>query len=200
MVCFIDEFAIRAISAVANHGDVSHLKACRQILFPLLRFIYGAKFVNLVGISGEKSLKERYHNLSRMEHGAARTFLLVDVYNDIPSVKVDVTIANRCIGLSVYAETAIRRVQLMLTAMPQCSLKRKRDCESCLEIIDVKRVTYIRFLIWVGKQLTFRIHTSFWDIYQTIIFPILLWTDGAGAADKSVIHDIPLSQVHAQIL
>ena len=201
MVSFIDEFAIRTIGAVANHGDVSHLKACRKVLCPLLRFIYGAKFVDLVAISGEQYLKERYHNLSRMELAAARTFLLVDVYNDVPSVKVDVIIANRRIRLSVSAETAIRRVQLMLTAMPQSSLKRKRDCESCLEIIDVNRVTHIRCLIWVGKQLTSRIDTSFWDIYQTIIFPTLLLCDGAGPGLESVnIHDIPLSQLRAQIL
>lgn len=201
MVSFIDEFAIRTIDAVASHGEISHLKACREVLCPLLRFIYGEKFVDLVGISGQQSLKERYHNLSRMELASPRTFLLVDVYNDVPSVKVDVTTANRCIRLSVSAKITIRRVQLMLTAMPQRSLKRKHDCESCFEIIDVNRVTHIRFLIWVGKQLTSCIDTSFSDIYQTMIFPILLLSDGAAAAHKSVdIHHIPLSQLRAQIL
>lgn len=198
----IDEFALRAIAAAAQRGDRAHIIACREVLQPLLRLIYGKDFNGIIGIApASATFLRRYESLSRFT-AAARVFVLANVCNiEAGSVVTNVALREGRVAVTVAPKRLIRCVELMVSSAPRHILTPRPSAKrnhSCLEVIDVHRVTYIRFLIWVGKELTARVGSSFGDVYRETILPRLLdhHTDTDDTVSKKKrVYDVPLSQV-----
>lgn len=200
-LALIDEFAIRAIGAVAMHGDKSHLRACREILCPFLRLLYGTQFCSLVGISGTSCLHKRYRSLSRFTPACPRAFVIVKLY-DKTRVTVNLLKTRGRVRSTLHVYRTTRSAQLMLTAVPYRILAMPRDRndkQSWLEVIDVDRVTYIRFLIWIGKQLSAKTDPGFLDVYQVGVLPRVL-VQSKVSCKKHEVHDVPLAEVCLQVL
>lgn len=196
----IDEFAIRTIGLVAERGDNTHLRACRKILCPLMRFIYGKDFCDIVAISSLTGfLQERYESLSRFTTACPRVFVLVEVYDNTTNVAADLLITGGGrVCLTTYARKYTRCAQLMITGLPYRILGMPCN-QSSFEVIDVDQVIHIRFLIWVGKQLTVKTESSFLDVYQGEILPKVLDQQNKLSCKKQRVFDIPLARVCPQI-
>ena len=189
-VPLIDEFALRTIGSVAEHGDNSHLRACREILCPLFRFIYGKGFRKILGFSAAEG-HERHESLSRFTSACARVFVYLEVCESTPTVTADLRLTGGRVCLTTYTHNT-RCVQLMLTAAP-CRIL--GTCKrSYLEVIDVDRVTRIRFLIWTGKQLTAKMGSAFLDIFQVEILPRVLDEKKLSCKQQRVL-DVPLTLI-----
>ena len=199
----IDEFALRAIAAAAERGDEAHIDASCKVLCPLLRLIYGKDFNKIIGIAPASGGLRRYESLSRFTPAAPRVFVLANVCNsEAGGVVASVALREGRVSVTVAPKSPFRRVELMLTSAPHRMLTTRLPAKrkhSWLEVIDVHRVTHIRFLIWVGKELTARVGSSFGDAYRGTILPILVDQTSDMVSKTTRVHDIPLSEVCAEL-
>lgn len=184
--------------------------------------------------SRHRALQARDESLSRFGPDAPRVVILADVRGQRADLATKLTMDGDRVRLHLKPSPTpsgymrcTERVELMVSARDwsitcckhtehenHVRMSRKRTLQdmemgedvvvSWLEVINIRHASSIRFLIWVGRQLTVVSKAqSFWDIYRTFILPLVLDNRGVTSMQrrerKARIYQRPLASVHAEI-
>ena len=175
------------------------------------------------------ALQAQYESLSRFGPDAPRVLILADVRGQRADIATKLTIDAHRVRLYIKVSPTVsgyisctERVELMVSARDSsitwCNLtehdaRMSRNSTlldttrmvvdvsvSWLEIVNIRYASFIRFLIWFGRQLTVSIRAdSFWEIYRTFILPIVLDSRLKRRATKATIVERPLDSLNTEI-
>lgn len=173
LVPLLDARALRTMAAAVRTGTAQEMAACRGCLDPLFQFLYEDDAIRTAGVAcgRDPGLEAKYRHLSRFPC-APRIFAVFTVRGKV--------------------------LQLMLSAVPEEPLLGGGLTRvSRLEVIDVAKAPFIRYLLWLGKQLFFEQY-ALQEIFFASVMPILLETFERPNA-RLKIHDAPIGEIVQQL-
>ena len=172
-VPLLDARALRTMAAAVRTGTAQEMAACRSCLDPLFQFLYEDDSIRTAGVAcgRDPGLEAKYRHLSRFPC-APRIFAVFTVRGKV--------------------------LQLMLSAVPEESvLGGGLTRFSRLEVIDVGKAPFIRYLLWLGKQLFFEEY-ALQEIFFVSVMPLLLETFETPNV-RHEIQDAPIGEIVRQL-